>query len=666
MGGSAGQSASERREAGVRGRTIVVASALIALGLAAPPASAATIAVHCATQNLQTKINSAAPGASLSITGTCHVNATINKDITLQGNPTATLDGDDLGSTITISGTPSVHLTHLVVTGGRSSQGGGIDIVGGTVTLLHMTVQDNLAEGSSAQGGGIYNAGALKVVQSTIAHNRADATHTGNAADGDGGGIESTGSLKVSGSSISSNRATANATNGGGGAFGGGILEEGGVLTVTSSHFTDNHVEVAADMFDVSGYGGAIADVSTSATATITSSTLDQNAVVAVGHGAASAGAGGGALLLGVKTATVKSSTITGSSVVSTSDSHDAQSTGGALYADLTSKVTMSGLTVLDSTVRAKGANVVQAFGGGLFVEGTVSIAGSSISGGSAEADGGASQAQASGGGILIDSGPKLTVTGTTVASNKAIATQQSAFQAVAQGGGILSEVPTVVRRSTVSGNIATAAASTHVVNPDALVLGGGLNLSNGANVISDSTIAGNVAKASTNAAGGTSASVGGGIQAGGSLTTLKVVATTLTRNVVEGSGATVSDEGGGIHADSGTTTLQASILAGNTAPTKADGPNCAKFPTFQSAGHNLIGTTSGCVFAKQSTDKVNVANPGLGPLAHNGGPTETIALTAASPARNAFVPPCTVTTDQRGVHRPQGPRCDIGAFERS
>jgi fibronectin-binding autotransporter adhesin len=144
------------------------------------------------------------------------------------------------------------------------------------------------------------------------------------------------------------------------------------------------------------------------------------------------------------------------------------------------------------------------------------------------------------------------------------------------------------------------------------------------------------------------------------------VVATTLTRNVVEGSGATVSDEGGGIHADSGTTTLQASILAGNTAPTKADGPNCAKFPTFQSAGHNLIGTTSGCVFAKQSTDKVNVANPGLGPLAHNGGPTETIALTAASPARNAFVPPCTVTTDQRGVHRPQGPRCDIGAFERS
>ncbi|HEY7283167.1 MAG TPA: choice-of-anchor Q domain-containing protein [Actinomycetota bacterium] len=645
----------------MRGRTIVmgVALAVVALGLAAPPASAATIAVHCPTQNLQTKINSAAPGSTLSITGTCHVNATINKNITLQGNPTATLDGDDLGSTITISGTPSVHLTHLVVTGGRSSQGGGIDITSGTVTLLHVTVQDNLAEGTSAQGGGIRNAGTLKVLQSTIAHNRAAAAANGGPANGDGGGINSTGSLTVSGSTISSNRATANATGGGGGSFGGGILEEGGSLTVTASHFAGNHTETTGDTLEPTAGGGAIADVSSGKTATITGTTFDQNAVVLVGHGGVSSDAVGGALLFGVKTATVKSSTFTGNSVASTSDG-DAEADGGAINAIMTA-VTLSGVTVRDSTASAQGAGSVRAFGGGMYLQGTASVTGSSIEDGTADAEGGANQTLAVGAGIAADpTGTKLTVARTTIAGNHTIARSGSATPN-AFGGGILSETSTAIKASTVSGNTATA------IDPSgsAAAEGGGMDLLEGTDTLTNSTVAGNHAKATASGTG-VAAALGGGIETTGTITGLTIVAGTVARNEAEGSGGTLGARGGGLRADSGTVTLHGTVLALNTAPTSSDGPNCSGAVAIGSAGHNLLGTTSGCTFTKQTSDLINKPNPGLGALANNGGSTETIALTSTSLARNAFAKPCVTATDQRGVHRPQGTRCDIGAFERA
>jgi hypothetical protein len=67
-----------------------------------------------------------------------------------------------------------------------------------------------------------------------------------------------------------------------------------------------------------------------------------------------------------------------------------------------------------------------------------------------------------------------------------------------------------------------------------------------------------------------------------------------------------------------------------------------------------------------------------LGPLQDNGGPTETHALLPGSPAIDAIppaectydddgdpgTPPVPLATDQRGVARPQGAGCDIGAFE--
>jgi hypothetical protein len=62
----------------------------------------------------------------------------------------------------------------------------------------------------------------------------------------------------------------------------------------------------------------------------------------------------------------------------------------------------------------------------------------------------------------------------------------------------------------------------------------------------------------------------------------------------------------------------------------------------------------------RQDTD------PRLGPLEEYGGPTRTHALFADSPAVDTA--PClpAVPTDQRGAARPEGPSCDVGAFEGS
>jgi hypothetical protein len=62
-----------------------------------------------------------------------------------------------------------------------------------------------------------------------------------------------------------------------------------------------------------------------------------------------------------------------------------------------------------------------------------------------------------------------------------------------------------------------------------------------------------------------------------------------------------------------------------------------------------------------------NGTDPLLAPLADNGGFTPTHALLPGSPAIDAVLSnPCPPpATDQRGVRRPQGARCDIGAYER-
>lgn len=132
-------------------------------------------------------------------------------------------------------------------------------------------------------------------------------------------------------------------------------------------------------------------------------------------------------------------------------------------------------------------------------------------------------------------------------------------------------------------------------------------------------------------------------------------------------------DSGGGGGILAGPVAVKNSILAnnagGNCLDIDLDNPN----GLTKSGGHNLSDDAT-CADLFIQTGDVNSTPAGLDPagLKNNGGRTETIALLATSPAVNAIpASSCTdlngnlITTDQRGVPRPQGPGCDMGAYER-
>jgi predicted outer membrane repeat protein len=148
-------------------------------------------------------------------------------------------------------------------------------------------------------------------------------------------------------------------------------------------------------------------------------------------------------------------------------------------------------------------------------------------------------------------------------------------------------------------------------------------------------------------------ATFGGGIDSEGVLT--------LLGSTVAGNSA---DAGGGIN-DEGEMTAANSIIAGNT----SDDIETAGTPV-NSLGFNLVGETDGSA-GWISTDLTGTVakplNPKLGPLANNGGPTQTLLPQPGSPAinhgSNALVP-AGLTTDQRGLPRIVGGTVDIGAVE--
>ena len=113
----------------------------------------------------------------------------------------------------------------------------------------------------------------------------------------------------------------------------------------------------------------------------------------------------------------------------------------------------------------------------------------------------------------------------------------------------------------------------------------------------------------------------------------------------------------------SSTVTLTNSIVSNNA------GNNCGD-TDITDGGYNLENGTS-CAFADHAVD----ADPALGALAGNGGPTQTMAITSTSPAHDvANLTVCAASNptgagglDQRGLTRtPSGTEtaCDIGAFE--
>lgn len=222
-------------------------------------------------------------------------------------------------------------------------------------------------------------------------------------------------------------------------------------------------------------------------------------------------------------------------------------------------------------------------------------------------------------------------------------------------GGAIKNYGQATINRSLFSHNdariggaaIFTDANGTLVVNDSAFVSNGsgssahfgtgGALLNWGTTTVNNSTFSDNVSGPE---------GTGGAIENTGTLT---VNSSTISRNLAMSGGS-------GIANTSGTTTLRRTIVD----------DSCIGSPVT-SAGDNR-GSDNMCFANSAALNDGQSLDLQLGALGNHGGPTPTIALLEASPAIDAVIVNAAGCsgTDQRGVARPLGVRCDIGAFERN
>jgi hypothetical protein len=226
------------------------------------------------------------------------------------------------------------------------------------------------------------------------------------------------------------------------------------------------------------------------------------------------------------------------------------------------------------------------------------------------------------------------------------------------QGGGIRNDGALTLNDSTVKNSSGAGIGGGNLILNNTTISGntnnsgaGGIAIQFfGYLILNNSTVSGNY-----------STSEGGGIDIGSGNALLN--SSTISNN-------SAGFAAGGVrNRFSGTLTLKNTIIAGNRARFGAD---ChTSFPaTTVSLGYNLLGSSSYCRLTSSTGDIFSSA-PLLGPLQDNGGTTETHALLEGSPAIDGGNPTgCTdqdgnpLATDQRGIVRPQGDTCDIGAFE--
>ncbi len=285
-------------------------------------------------------------------------------------------------------------------------------------------------------------------------------------------------------------------------------------------------------------------------------------------------------------------------------------------------------LMLTNSTVAAS----VASNGGGIYNQqgGTLALASTTVSQNVAGRDGGG----------LANNGGTLQLSLSTVSGNKA-------SQA---GGGIVNFFGTVsISQSTIAANAASGKNSEG---------GGGIANGDGTLTVDQSTISGN----STNSGTGGSA-------------IFNILATSVSNSTISGN---MSPQTSGSILNSDTLTLSYVTIASNSAgivntasvtatgtiiANSTQGPNCFGNRFQEPFGFNLDSGTS-CRLS-QSTELTST-DPLLARLASNGGPTQTQALEAGSPAidRGGTSANGCPPADQRGVTRPQGPACDIGAFE--
>ena len=299
-------------------------------------------------------------------------------------------------------------------------------------------------------------------------------------------------------------------------------------------------------------------------------------------------------------------------------------SIGGGIFVDDNATLIASNSTISGNTASGGGVGV---FGGGIHNRGTLTVSNSAFSDNSAGDGGG-----------IYNAGGTVTLSNSSFSGNHTIRYL---------GGGIYNHWGSMtVSTSTFSGNNAFTGGG--VLNGD----GGWLTVSN--STFSDNIVwyGGGIANfnvltvSNSSFSGNSASNDGGGIR--------------TWEGTVEVSNSTFSDNsaydggGGDIHNSGGTLTLKNTIVANS--PT---GTNC--FGIITDGGGNLSYPDSTC-------PGIN-SDPVLGPLQNNGGPTETMALGPGSAAIDAAndatcaAPPVN-NLDQRGVIRPQGAHCDIGAFE--
>jgi uncharacterized repeat protein (TIGR01451 family) len=202
-------------------------------------------------------------------------------------------------------------------------------------------------------------------------------------------------------------------------------------------------------------------------------------------------------------------------------------------------------------------------------------------------------------------------------------------------GGAIFNHQGTLtIQNSTLSGN--TASGGSGAVNGQGL--GGAIFNLNGPTTLDSATIASNTASQ-----GGALYNLGYlAADAGAPVGHTYAAQATLTNSIL-------SNTNGG------------SDVVSNSPATVSNGAANTAGAHIDESAHDLVQSTTQAG-SGTSTGTPLTSDPQLGPLADNGGQTETRALSAGSPAVD--VGDTTLATDQRGVTRPQGPADDIGAFE--
>ena len=400
--------------------------------------------------------------------------------------------------------------------------------------------------------------------------------------------------------------------------------------TVTISNTSGADLLLAGDGHTVDGANSYRAFTVESSIATFEAITITHGADSSTECDGASCG--GGLLVRGGASVTLNSSVV----VSNTADN------GGGIYNDGGTMGFYAGLII---------ENDAQVDGGGIFNAGTMTITRSFITDNTAT-----TYQYAGGGGLLNDRDSILHIDRSSITGNKAsyygaglasdggaMTIGRSTFSgnSTVYGGGLSTWGPTKITDSTFTGNSAT--------------YGGGIYNEDGTTYLTNSTVSDN------------SAEYGGGIM--NDYLIVNVSNSTITNN-------RAGTAGGGIasYSNGGTfTTITNTIVSGNLVSGTIDADDLALrgglTDTFISSGYNLIGAFPITITAFQASGDITNTLPALGALADNGGPTLTHAPLANSPAIDHIpdgVNGCgtTMTTDQRGVIRPQGSSCDIGAVE--